>query len=295
MLASIPGMTPSSTAKTFGELFNAAIQLLRDFRVSLLRGIVVSSVLLTIANIPQMYFARSMDLPVYKNLEKAAAQASFYQQNPWFGPAILAGMLLLLAVSIVSALYYLVVLARREKKEGKALKEGAALFGSLIMVAIWIVLYSYVWIGCIVVLVSVGLIIAKQLMLGAAVLAIGLCLMIVLGAINYPRFMLAQIIRIQERVSSRKAVRLSYVRTAGYWWKVVGNMTLISLIIAGCTVALTAAAIIVSIFSSPYVALVVPIVLQQVFLPFQISFWVVLTETINKHPKSRTTLAAENS
>ncbi len=286
-LASIVAMTTSSTAKPFGELFNEAIRLLRDFRFALLRGIVVSSVLLVIANIPQMYFTGSMDLPVYKELETTVAQTLFYQQNPWYGPAALSGIFLLLAVSIASVLYFMVVLARREKNEGKAFKEGLALIGSLFMVMIWAFLYSYIWVGYLVLLASIAFIVTKQLVLGAVVLAIGIGLTILLTIIKGPRFVLAQIIRVQEQVSAREAVRLSYRRTAGYWGKIVGNMLLIGLIIFGCALAGMIVAVIVSIFSSPYVALVVPIILQQVFAPAQMSFLVVLTETITKHPRAK--------
>ena len=98
-----------------------------------------------------------------------------------------------------------------------------------------------------------------------------------------PRLLLAPVIYLRQKTGIMESVRLSYAKSRGYWWKIVGNALLAGLCIV---VLLMVAWIIFGIVFSFYLPLstFAFYVLPQLAIAFGTVFYVKLATEVLKYP-----------
>lgn len=171
-------------------------------------------------------------------------------------PVMGIGLLISILIGTAAQAYFL-LLALGKGKDAIAILNGVPkLFLPLLGVWLWSVLRSFIWIPI-----------------------LGLIPAIILG----PRFLLAPIILVREGKGVLESVQSSYVRTSGYWGKIIGNLIVVALV---CFLAMIVLGLLSPVFSmiAPVISLWYGAVVKQVASAFMVVFAVALAKTIMEHP-----------
>lgn len=105
--------------------------------------------------------------------------------------------ILMWCITAISSVYYLVLATDKLCSTAAAMKRSLQVLVPLIGLGIWISIRSFIWVP------FVGFIVAIVLM---------------------PRFLPAPVLLLQGEKGIMNIVSQSYVRTRGYWWKIMGNI-----------------------------------------------------------------------
>lgn len=189
-----------------------------------------------------------------ENLPKGDAQAiaaGFYASmfSVAFLWSLVAGALFLLGMTF----YY--VAALKEKDLPSTLTDAVRVLPAMIGLQIWVFLRSFAWVPF-----------------------IGIVFAIVLG----PRFVLSQVILLQEKMSVLQSASESYQRTGGYWGKIVGN-EIVAAILGGIGFLTL---IFVMGFLGSAVSLWISGIVTQLFIVWMVVFTTKLALAIMKNPQT---------
>ena len=194
-------------------------------------------------------------------------------------PAAALSTLVSILLGFLAYAYYSLV-AVEGKDVRTTLNRAAREMFPLVGVSIWSFIRSFVWIPVLALVLvpflGAGALALMPLAIGAAV---------VLAIVFYPRFIAAPLIFLAERKGVVGSVNDSYLRTRGYWAKIVGNMivAMIALGIASFVVTMLLAAVLSSV---PVVLAVLSQIVSQLVMALSTVFSVRLSHTVLQHPRA---------
>ncbi len=172
-------------------------------------------------------------------------------------PIMGSGLLWWLFVSLFSTSYYMLLVLEKAKEPMDILNASTKKVLPLLGVWVWSMLRSFVWIPI-----------------------LGIIPAIILG----PRFALASVLVFEKKVGVCASVSESYLRTKGYWGKILGNMfavgmvtMLASWVLKVLTSPIAQASTVFGIWTHA--------VIQQFTMAFSVVFLVLLSKTVMEHPK----------
>lgn len=148
---------------------------------------------------------------------------------------IFVSLLLLIVVAYVFSLYVLIVLYDEHTGWKSTLRKALALILPFLWLSIWIFIRSFIWIplaillGGPIILSLLGATGVVSILLFFAVVAI-----LFLFFYHLPRLQFGQVLLIKEGKKARQCVEESFLRTQGYWGKIVGNQLLLGICIMVC-------------------------------------------------------------
>lgn len=197
----------------------------------------------------------------------------------------------------VLSLFPFILAIDRKKRAVEAIRRTLPFILRSLLLSLWIFLRSFVWVSILGVL-CIATQLQQLVLIGWLLIIAGVATSIVL----IPRFGFANILQIRDNMSVLQSAEASFRKTKGYWWKIVGNGLLLSLMFFGILlgIVLLGAAtggIIVLAYQSNHtagVAIGIPLVLMWVcFLLGSTSFFgllyslflVDLFATIEKNPR----------
>ncbi len=137
-------------------------------------------------------------------------------------------IILLALTSYVSYAYALIVGVEQIKQPGDVVQRAVTLFLPILGVILWTIIRTYIWIP----LAGIIMLMFLNPMQYAGLISLLTFAMVVLAVIFGPRFLLAPIVLLQEKLGPKAAVDRSAVVTQGYWGKVLGNIVVVSIVMA---------------------------------------------------------------
>lgn len=176
----------------------------------------------------------------------------FTAMAPYIGLSVLVMLLL----GVASSAFFLLLGLNPTQDTMSIARRVPALFFPLLGVLIWTFLRSFLWIPI-----------------------LGIIPAIIFG----PRFYLAPVLLVQEKMGVLQSVRESYARTSGYWGKIVGNALVAMLCVMLGSIVLSIAIGILAIML-PLFASWVSSIVGYMFSAFMMIFMVKLSVTILANP-----------
>lgn len=142
---------------------------------------------------------------------------------------VLAGVLLSLVLGMFGALFTLVVAVERKRRFSEIFTRTPRLFFPAFGLFIWMLIRTYVWVPL--VLLPLTIVFPSPVLLFGLVIAA-----VILGVVFGPRFALAPVFLVQQGGGVRASAQKSFEASAGFWWKIVGNLIVASILIGLLTI-----------------------------------------------------------
>ncbi len=171
-------------------------------------------------------------------------------------PYIALSVLVMLLLGVASSAFFLLLGLNPTQDTMAIARRVPALFFPLLGVLMWTFLRSFLWIPI-----------------------LGIIPAIIFG----PRFYLAPVLLVQEKMGVLQSARESYSRTKGYWGKIVGNAIVAMLCVVLASIVLSIAVGILAIML-PLFASWVSSIVGYMFSAFLMIFMVKLSVTILANP-----------
>lgn len=184
------------------------------------------------------------------------AQAMMFRVVRGFAPSIALLMLGYLVLMLLGKAYFLVVAVEKTEDPADAFLRACRVVFPLIGIYIWTFLRSFVWIP-----------------------VVGPIFGLVIG----PRLMLAPVVYLREGTGIMESVSVSYQRSRGYWWKIVGNALLAGFCI-GIVMVVTSIVLATLLGMVPPVSAYVFVVVPQIAIAFGTVFYALLSKEVLNNP-----------